>query len=69
MIKKLILKSIQFYQKFISPQLGRHCRFFPSCSEYSLRAIRKYGVIKGGLLSFWRLLRCNPFCKGGVDIP
>ena len=60
---------IRLYQKFISPFLGRNCRFYPSCSEYSFRAIKKYGVFKGTALSFWRILRCNPFNKGGVDLP
>jgi hypothetical protein len=69
MVKIIFLKAIKLYQKFISPFLGRHCRFSPSCSEYSFLAIRKYGVFKGIALSFWRVLRCNPFSKGGIDLP
>ncbi|MDI6882920.1 MAG: membrane protein insertion efficiency factor YidD [Patescibacteria group bacterium] len=65
----LLLKIIKFYQKFISPFLGRNCRFEPSCSEYTVLAIKKHGVLKGGTLSFWRILRCNPWNKGGIDIP
>jgi len=66
---KILLKMIKFYQKFLSPYLGKHCRFYPSCSQYSFLVIKKYGLIKGILLSIWRILRCNPFLKGGVDLP
>lgn len=65
----LILKTIKVYQKFISPILGKNCRFYPSCSEYSYQAVKRYGAIKGLMLGFWRVLRCNPWSKGGVDIP
>ncbi|OIP76085.1 membrane protein insertion efficiency factor YidD [bacterium (Candidatus Gribaldobacteria) CG_4_9_14_3_um_filter_36_15] len=64
----LILKTIKLYQKFISPFLGRNCRFYPSCSEYSYQIIKKHGVLKGGMLSFWRVLKCNPWNRGGVDL-
>jgi len=69
MLKKIFLKTIKIYQKFISPFLNRSCRFYPSCSEYSYKTIEKYGVLKGGALSFWRILRCNPWNKGGIDLP
>jgi len=65
----LILKTIKIYQKFISPILGENCRFYPSCSEYSCQTIKKYGMIKGLMLGFWRVLRCNPWNKGGIDLP
>jgi len=65
----LILKTIKIYQKFISPILGKNCRFYPSCSEYSYQAIKKYGATKGLILSFFRVLRCNPWNKGGIDLP
>jgi len=65
----LILKTIKIYQKFISPILGKNCRFYPSCSEYSYQVIKKYGATKGLILSFWRVLRCNPWSKGGIDLP
>jgi len=65
----LILKTIKIYQKFISPILGKNCRFYPSCSEYSYQVIKKYGATKGLILSFWRVLRCNPWNKGGIDLP
>lgn len=69
MLKKIFLKTIKIYQKFISPFLSRSCRFYPSCSEYSYQTIKKHGVLKGGALSFWRILRCNPWNKGGIDLP
>ena len=74
--QRIALKTIKFYQKTLSFDHGwfssRHplgyCRFYPSCSEYSYQAINKYGLIRGGLRGFWRLLRCNPFSKGGTDL-
>jgi len=69
MVKKIILKTIKIYQRIISPCFSKNCRFYPSCSEYALRAIEKYGVPKGLVLSFLRVLKCNPFNKGGVDLP
>ncbi|MCK4473982.1 membrane protein insertion efficiency factor YidD [Candidatus Parcubacteria bacterium] len=69
MVKKLIFKAIRFYQIFISPVLGQHCRFYPTCSQYSFQAIEKYGIVKGVFLGIKRLLRCNPFNKGGIDLP
>lgn len=58
---------IQIYKSGISPFLPRTCRFEPSCSTYSLQAFRKYNFLKALGLSIWRVLRCNPFCKGGYD--
>jgi len=69
MIKNLILKIVHSYQKFISPNLGQNCRFYPSCSEYALLAINKYGAPKGLAKGIYRILRCNSFNKGGVDLP
>ena len=66
-MKKLVIAMIRFYQKYISPYKGTNCPYVPSCSQYGLEAIEKYGVIKGGLLAAWRILRCNPFSKGGYD--
>ncbi len=66
-LRKILLQLIHFYQKEISPMKGATCRFRPTCSEYSYEAIKKYGVLKGGLKSIWRILRCNPFGKGGYD--
>jgi putative membrane protein insertion efficiency factor len=63
----LFIYLIKGYQKFISPVLPPSCRFYPSCSQYGIEAINKYGVIKGGAKTIWRILRCNPFSKGGFD--
>ncbi len=63
----LALRLIRAYQRFLSPALPPVCRFVPSCSEYGYEAIAKYGIIKGGRLAAWRILRCNPFGRGGHD--
>ncbi|MFR5906663.1 MAG: membrane protein insertion efficiency factor YidD, partial [[Ruminococcus] torques] len=57
----------RFYQKHISPCKSPCCRFYPTCSSYALEAFEIHGFFKGLLLSVWRILRCNPFCKGGYD--
>ena len=63
-----MIKLIRFYQKFLSPMKGRStCIYFPTCSAYAITAIQKYGALKGGYLAFRRILRCNPFKKGGYD--
>ena len=67
MIKKLCIKLIEFYQKKISTNLGHRCKYYPTCSEYTKQAIEKYGVLKGIFKGFIRILRCNPFSKGGYD--
>ena len=66
-MKKILLFLIKCYQKCISPYLGKRCRFYPTCSEYSRQAITKYGAIKGSCLTIIRLLKCHPFHKGGYD--
>lgn len=64
----LFIYPIRFYQKFLSPLKGRRtCKYTPTCSQYAIEAFEKHGVIKGFLLASWRLLRCNPFSKGGYD--
>lgn len=69
MAKKVLLYLIKKYQKYISPYLSHFgkCPFTPSCSNYAIDAINKYGAIKGFILALWRVLRCNPFSKGGYD--
>lgn len=67
MIKKLCIKLIEFYQKAISPWLGHNCKYYPTCSEYTKQAIEKYGAVKGTIKGIKRILRCNPFSKGGYD--
>lgn len=66
-MKKMILYLIKIYREKISPMYPPRCKYVPTCSQYALEAIEKYGVIKGGLMSIWRILRCNPFSKGGFD--
>tara|TARA_Y100001970_G_scaffold56046_1_gene71005 strand:+ start:5769 stop:5987 length:219 start_codon:yes stop_codon:yes gene_type:complete len=66
-VKLLVLKLIRLYQKYLSPLLGPSCRFHPTCSEYSLMAIEKHGLLKGGLLATKRILKCNPWGGSGVD--
>ncbi len=68
-MKKLLLAMIRFYQKSISPYFPARCRFRPTCSQYALEAIEKYGAAKGGLLAIRRLLRCNPFNHDDVYDP
>ena len=66
-LHKIVIALIKGYRKYISPMKSTKCPYFPTCSEYGLQAVEKYGVIKGGLLAFWRILRCNPFSQGGYD--
>ncbi len=66
-MKYLILKLIRLYQLAISPFLGNCCRFYPSCSEYALEAVKKHGVFKGSYLSLKRVAKCHPLHPGGVD--
>ena len=63
-MKRLLLTLIRFYQRHISPALPRRCRFIPTCSQYAVEAIEKYGALKGGFLAFRRFMRCHPFYKG-----
>lgn len=67
MIQKLMLAFIIFYQRFVSPLTVPACRFYPSCSEYSLQAIKRYGPWRGFWLSLRRILKCHPFHPGGYD--
>ena len=66
-MKKFLIISIKFYQKWISPLNPPTCRFIPTCSNYAITAIEKYGVIKGGFLTIKRLLKCHPFHKIDYD--
>ncbi len=66
-MKKPMIKMIRFYQANISPLKSTKCPYYPTCSNYGLEAIEKYGALKGGLLATWRILRCNPFSRGGYD--
>lgn len=66
-MKTILIVFIKFYKRAISPYLPKACRFTPTCSEYAIEAIGKFGAIRGSLLAFYRILRCNPFCRGGYD--
>ncbi len=66
-MKKILIFLIKLYRKYISPLKRTKCPYIPTCSEYGLEAIEKYGALKGSLLAAWRILRCNPFSSGGYD--
>lgn len=69
-MKKIVIKLIVFYQKHVSLWLTSkhiHCKFYPTCSDYTKQAIEKYGALKGMILGMGRIIRCNPFSKGGYD--
>lgn len=66
-MKRLALGAIRAYQRYISRAMPPACRFEPTCSNYTYEAIETYGVLRGGLMGAWRVLRCNPFNDGGLD--
>jgi hypothetical protein len=66
-MKRLLIRLIQAYRYVLSPWIGSQCRFYPTCSHYGEEAIQKHGAIKGGGLTLWRILRCNPWHPGGFD--
>ena len=66
--RKLEIFVIDMYKKYISPSLGCHCKYYPTCSIYVREAVDKYGIIKGNILGIYRIIRCNPFSRGGVDL-
>jgi putative membrane protein insertion efficiency factor len=61
------MEAIKSYRRFVSPMLPASCRYWPTCSEYTLEAVQKHGVVRGGVMGAWRILRCNPWSKGGID--
>ncbi len=63
----LLVGMIRVYQRLLSPLLGPRCRYYPSCSEYAAQAVTEFGILRGVVLSGWRLLRCNPWSPGGLD--
>ncbi len=65
----LLIIAVRGYQFFLGPLLGGRCRFTPSCSNYFIEAVEKYGAIRGAAKGLWRLCRCHPFCPGGYDPP
>jgi putative membrane protein insertion efficiency factor len=66
---RTVIGLVRCYQFTLSPIVGRECRFHPTCSNYFIGAVEKYGVISGSLRGMWRILRCQPFNKGGYDPP
>lgn len=66
-MKRPLIWLIRFYQKYISSRTPPSCRYYPVCSVYGIQAIKRFGALKGTLLTIWRILRCNPFAKGGYD--
>nr|WP_325167246.1 membrane protein insertion efficiency factor YidD [Rubrobacter xylanophilus] len=67
MLRRAAILAIRAYQRLVSPLFPPSCRFTPSCSQYTIEAIERYGLLKGGAMGIWRVLRCHPFSKGGVD--
>ena len=66
-MKKILIAGIRFYQKYISPMTSTKCPYIPTCSQYGLEGIQEHGAFKGSIMAVWRILRCNPFSKGGFD--
>ncbi len=66
-MKALLIAPIRGYQRWISPAFPRRCKYHPTCSEYAVQAVQRYGILKGAVLATWRILRCNPFSDGGYD--
>jgi uncharacterized protein len=67
LLRRIVTAPLRFYQRAISPGLPARCKYYPSCSEYAVQAVRRYGILRGFVLAVWRLLRCNPWSHGGVD--
>ncbi|NLW88228.1 MAG: membrane protein insertion efficiency factor YidD [Clostridiaceae bacterium] len=67
MVRSLMVRFIKFYQRRISPHTAPACKYSPTCSQYAIEAIERYGAFKGFWMAVWRILRCNPFSKGGYD--
>jgi hypothetical protein len=66
-VRAVFTAPIKLYQKIVSPLTGQRCKYYPSCSEYAVQAITKFGILRGLVLAGWRLLRCNPLSHGGFD--
>jgi uncharacterized protein len=67
LLRRIVLSPIRVYQRLFSPMFGQRCRYYPSCSEYAAQAIERFGILRGLALAGWRLLRCNPWSRGGFD--
>ena len=66
-MRRTAIALLRVYQRTLSPLLGPRCKYYPSCSDYAVQAIGRYGILRGSVLAAWRLLRCNPFSHGGYD--
>jgi putative membrane protein insertion efficiency factor len=66
-LRWLFVLPIRAYQVLLSPFIGQHCKYYPSCSEYAVQAVQRFGILRGLVLAGWRLLRCNPWSSGGYD--
>jgi uncharacterized protein len=66
-MKSLALWLLRLYKRWISPAFPPACRYVPTCSEYAMEAVERYGALRGGAMAAWRLLRCHPLAKGGLD--
>jgi len=66
-LRGLAVVPIRLYQLVVSPLVGQRCKYYPSCSEYAAQAITRFGILRGLVLAGWRLLRCNPWSRGGFD--
>jgi hypothetical protein len=66
---RVLIALVRVYQFFLSPIVGRQCRFEPSCSNYFIGSVEKYGAVRGSIRGAWRILRCNPWNPGGFDPP
>lgn len=66
-LRRIAVLLLLGYRRIVSPLLAPRCRYHPSCSAYAIEAIRQFGILRGGLLAAWRLLRCNPWSLGGYD--
>jgi len=69
LVRMLVTAPIRLYQRFVSPVLAPRCRYYPTCSDYAVRSIDRFGILRGSVLAAWRLLRCNPLSRGGFDYP
>jgi putative membrane protein insertion efficiency factor len=67
LLREAFLLPLHLYRRVISPLFGQRCRYYPSCSRYAVEAVREYGVVRGSILAGWRVLRCNPWSRGGFD--
>ena len=65
--RRVVVLPIRVYQSLFSPLVGDRCKYYPSCSEYAAQAIHRFGILRGLVLAGWRLLRCNPWSRGGFD--